>query len=78
MTQVEWNGMKNAIMQVTYCWNGPMTVCFFIVIFLYIKSELRVTFKRDLALILPLNSKLSRIFQHFNGIDRSIEMLRNS
>ena len=33
---------------------------------------------RNLGAILLLNSKLSEKFQRFNGIYRSIEMLKNS
>ena len=62
MTQVEWNGMKNTIIQVTYFRNSPMTnlliylykfTCFFIVIFLHIEKKWLL--RRNLAVILPLN-----------------------
>ena len=33
---------------------------------------------KNLAAILPFKSKLSAKFQHFNAIDKSIEMLKNS
>ena len=33
---------------------------------------------RNLAAVLPLKSKLSRKFEPFNAIDRSIKILKNS
>ena len=61
--------MKNAIMQVTYFLNGPM---FFLSILFYIERKWLLV--RNLAIILPLKSKLSEKFQRFNAIDKSIEI----
>ena len=51
-------------------------ICYFIVVLFYINRKR--LFMRNLATILPLKSKLSRKFQRFNAIDRSIKMLKNS
>ena len=52
---MEWNGMKNSIMQVAYFLNSLMAN--FSLIFLYIEKKWLL--KRVLATILPLKSKLS-------------------
>ena len=71
------NGVKNAIMQVTYFLNGPMfNLLHFIVILFYI--DWKWLLLRNLAIILLLKSKLSGKFYRFNGIDESIEILKNS
>ena len=68
------NGMKNAIMQVTYFMNGPMVNCCFIDIFY---AGTKWLLMRKFATILALKSKLSAKFQRFNAIDGSIEMIKN-
>ena len=57
------NWVKNAIMQATY---------FFVILFY---TERIWLLMRNLVTILP---KLSRKFQHFNTVDRSIKILKNS
>ena len=69
MTQV--NGMKNVIMQVTDFLKGAMVNLLFYYHILWL-------LKRNLAIILPLKSKLSGKFQRFNAIDGNIEMLKYS
>ena len=70
------NGVKNAIMKWHTFWMAPCLICYFFVILFYI--ERKWLFTRKLVTILPLKSKLSRKFQRFNAIDRSIKMLKNS
>ena len=65
------NGVKNVIMKWHNFLNGPMFNLLF-----YIERKWLLT--RKLVTILPLKSKLSRKFQRFNAIDRSIKMLKNS
>ena len=70
------NGMKNAIMQVTYFLNGSMFNLLFIVILFYV--ERKWLLMKNLDRILLLKSKLSGKHQRFNDIDGSIKMLKNS
>ena len=72
--KVEW--VKNAIMQVTYFLDDPMFNLFFMVILVYIGRKWLLM--RNLVSILPLWSKLSGKFWHFNAIDGSIKMLKKS
>ena len=65
------NGVKNVIMKWRNFLNGPMFNLLF-----YIERKWLLT--RKLVTILPLKFKLSRKFQRFNAIDRSIKMLKNS
>ena len=58
------------------CLSGYRLICCVIVILLYI--ERKRIFMRNIATILPLNSKFSGNFQFFIAIDGSIEMLKNS
>ena len=70
--------MKNVIMQVRYFQNDPMTkLMLYCHIFTYWEKKdfLR---EENTSIILPLKSKLSGKFQHFDAIDGSIEMLKNS
>ena len=70
--------MKNPIMQVIYFLNGPILVCFFVILF-YIHRDWLLLYSqrlRNVAPVLPLKSKLSGKFQRFNAINRSIEMLK--
>ena len=68
--------MKNGIKQVTHVLMAQWIICCFMVILLHIKTMWR--YKRNLATILPLKSKLSEKFQRFNAIDKSIKMLKKS
>ena len=69
------NGVKNAIMQVTCFLNDPMFNLFFVILFY---TERKWLLMRNVATTLPLKSKLSGKFQHFNAIDGNIKMLKNS
>ena len=60
------DGMKNAIMQVTY----------FIVTLFHIKEKWLL--KSNLVIMLPLKSSLSGKFQSFSAIGGSIEKIKNS
>ena len=71
----EYNGMKKAIMQVTYFRMASWLIYCFIVILFYIEKKWLLM--RNLAVILPLKSKFSEKLQRFNAIDGSIEMLNN-
>ena len=66
VTKVEWNGIKNAIMQVTYFLNSPMANLLFYFIFFY--TERKWLHKRNFAAILLFNSKLSAKFQRFKEL----------
>ena len=68
------NGVKNAIIKWHTFWMVPYLICYFFVILFYI--ERKWLLMRNLVTILPLKSKLSEKFQHFNAIDRSIKMLK--
>ena len=68
--------MEYTILQVTYFLNSPMANLLFYCHILYI--ERKGLLKINLATILPLKIKLSGKFQRSNGINGSIEMLKNS
>ena len=70
------NGVKNAIMKLHTFWMALCLICHLFVILFYIERKCLLMGK--LIIILPLKSKLSRKFQGFNAIDRSIKMLKNS
>ena len=86
VTQVEWNEMKNAIMQVTFFWMVSWLICRFIIVFLYTKRKRLL--KRNLATILHpwspdclekfcvlmLLIKLSKCWKLFNFPKISIKM----
>ena len=75
VTQV--NGMKNAIMQVTYFLNNPMVnLLFYCHIILH--WERKWLLMRYLAAILPLKSELSGKFLRFIAFNGSIKMLKYS
>ena len=73
-------------MQVIYFLNGPIFIYLFIYLFIHlfiyfvilIYNDRKGLLMRNLGAILLLKSKLSEKFQRFNGIYRSIEMLKNS
>ena len=54
---------------------APCLICYFIVTIFYIERNWLLV--RNLTKILPLMSKMSMAFQHFNAIDGSIKMLRS-
>ena len=68
----ELNGVENAIMQVTYFLNSPIlnlfVFCFFVILFYIGKKRLLM---RNVAAILPLNSKLPG---NFNVLMLQIEV----
>ena len=68
------NGVKAPIMQVTYFLMAPWLICCFTVILLTIDRKWLL--KKSFTTVLLLKSKLSGKSQHFNTIDRSIEMLK--
>ena len=68
------NGVKNAIMKWRTFWVAPCLICYSFVILLYI--ERKWLFTRKSVTIFPFKSELSRRFQHFNAIDRSIKILK--
>ena len=70
------NGVKNAIMKLHTFWMALCLICHLFVILFYIERKCLLMGK--LIIILPLKSKLSRKFQGFNAIDRSIKMLKTS
>ena len=74
------NGLKNAIMQVTYLLNGLIlnlfVFCLFFVFVILFYTERKWLLMRNVFAILPLKSKLSGKIQRLNAINRSIEMLK--
>ena len=55
---------------------APCIICCFTVRLFYIEREWLLM--RNLAIALPLKSKLSGKFQRLNAMDGNIEMLKNS
>ena len=74
------NGLKNAIMQVTYFLNGLIlnlfVFCLFFVFVILFYTERKWLLMRNVFAILPLKSKLSGKIQRLNAINRSIDMLK--
>ena len=71
------NGIKNAIMQLIYVFNGPM-FNLFIFCHIILNRDKVTSYEKNSAAILPFKSKLSGKFQRFSATDGSIEMLKNS
>ena len=78
VTDLNWqcetlvNGMKNVIM---HFFHGSMIYCSFLIL---LHIERKWLLMRNFATVLPLKSKLSGEFQHFNAVNESMEMLINS